>query len=358
MRVLISKKQYNSVILSEGEIKLTVNYESFNPDEKFQKTYVYINGLSQNDKESLINLKEKSGQDDMILLNNILTKESITISINDILFTKNKIPYIKKSKYDELLPILKKSEVKLDPYFLKKMESGFPKFITNLLYKLYPDNIGRNEFLNQDGVCESDFGLINIDGTNLPNQKWSILNFFDTNPMVITQLIKWYYNSNPDKISIENFEKWITDNKEELFLMGDKLKVLIDKNMTSYLSGVKTENVAIKNLSKKFNISINNFKQYCAGSYYDRKGGRDIEIINNKDISKFGQIKPLSSFNKIDNIYEVKTYQMKNYKKQTGLDYIIFSNPHTVLVFKNEGYEIKNNGNTVLFKVDSLVNEL
>lgn len=358
MQLLITKKQYNSIILFEEEIKLTVNYDSFNPDVKFQKNYVYINGLSPNDKENLINLKEKTGQDGFILLNNILTKESIKISINDIFFTNNKIPYIKKSKYDELLPILKTSEIKLDPYFLKKMESGFPKFITNLLYELYPDNIGRNRFLNQDGICESDFGLIDIDGTNIPNQRWSILNFFDTNPMVITQLINWYYNSNPDKISVENFEKWITDNKEELFLMGDKLKVLIDKNMNSYLSGIKTENVAIKNLSKKFNIPINNFKQYCAGSYHDRKSGKDVEIIDNKNISRFGQIKPLSSFSRIDNIYEVKTYQMKNYKKQTSLDYIIFSNPNTVLVFKNEGYEIKNNGNTVIFKVDSLVNEL
>jgi len=349
MKIIISKEQYDNIVINENNDKITIKYDSFKPDEKFQKTYVYINGVSDSDKQTLIKAKEEN-QETAVMLNNVLTNEQIPINLDELFFTNNKVPFIKKTKYEELLPILKKSTIKLDPYFLKKLNSGYPKFITDLLFKLYPNNIGKNQFIDQEDQCDSDYGLIDVEGTNLPNQKWSILNFFDTNPMVITKLIEWYYQTNPEITSIENFEKWIEDNKNELFIMGDKLKILVNINMSSYLSGAKTENYAIKNLNTQFNVPLNKIKQYCAGSFYDRKGGKDIEIVISDDVSRFGQIKPLKNFKKIGDTFEVKTYQMKNYKRQSELDYIMFSNQNTLLIFKNKDYIITNNSDVVTFK--------
>lgn len=246
----------------------------------------------------------------------------------------------------------------LDPLLLKKWDSGFPDFITNLLHDLYPNNIGKNDFLDKKGICQSDFGLIDIEGTSLPNQRWSILNFFDTNPMVIKQLIAWFDQTNPSNRSLNEFKKWIIENKTELFKNGDKLKKLVDLNMTSYINGTKTENYAINNLKHKFNIPSENIKQYCAGCYHDRKGGKDIEIINKNSNSKFAQIKPLISFKRNRDTFEVKTYQMKNYKKYNSLDYIIFSSFNYILIFKNEDYTVSENNGTVTFKLNSLVEEI
>ena len=67
-----------------------------------------------------------------------------------------------------------------DVSYLKKNESGVPKTILDTLKEIYPNNWGR---INQPD-CETLDGVIDIFPA-VPGERWSILNFFDTNPGVI-----------------------------------------------------------------------------------------------------------------------------------------------------------------------------
>jgi hypothetical protein len=238
----------------------------------------------------------------------------------------------------------------------------------NTLYDLYPNNIGKNSFIDGDGICNSEDGLIDIPNTNVPGQTWSILNYFDTNPMVIKKLIEWFmhgvFNNNetPKIVSNEKFKEWIKNNSSSLFKDGEYLEELVNINLQSYKSGVRTENLAIKKLTESpFNIDGKNIKQYCSGSKQDRVDGKDIEITTTEGV-RYAQIKPLSGYkvneitieNKITKEYEVNTYQMKNYKSKP-IQYLIFSNAKNILIFENNNYKIIGTG-LVVFKNPPLSN--
>ena len=256
------------------------------------------------------------------------------------------------------------TNIVLNPNELKKMDSGFPKFMLNTLYDVYPNNIGKNSYIDGDGICNSDNGLIDIPNTNVPGQTWSILNYFDTNPMVIKKLIEWFMdgvfnNKTPEIVSNEKFKEWIKNNATSLFKDGKYLEELVSINLKSYISGTKTEETTINNLTGKIlnNIKIKKINQYCSGSSSDRKQGKDIKIIFESGEPKYAQIKPLASY-KVNVIkthpdkktieYVINTYQMKNYKSNP-IEYIIFTNAKDMLIFENKNYTIQENKNFVIF---------
>ena len=352
MKILVTESQYFKLLLEQQtEIEfpddITVRFTDFNPDTKNQRTFVYINGINQNDIDKLMELKNTSPRA-IVKLANVLTNEVIKFPIEKIHFTKSSgKPYILIMDYDEIKGELLTHNIKLDENFLKKSSSGFPKFMTETLYKLYKSNIGKNSFINGNGICNSEDGLINIQGTNVPGQTWSILNYFDTNPMVIKKLIEWYMNgifdnnNIPQDVSIVNFEDWITFNSTTLFKQGKYLQELVDINLKSYDSGTKTENLTVQKLTEPpFNINPKDIKQYCSGSKQDRLDGKDIEIVLPSGI-KHAQVKPLGSikFDEETNTYTVYSYQMKNYSKKP-LDYIMFTNAKQIIIFNNKNYKV------------------
>ena len=355
MKILVTEEQYFKLLIEqqvdiEFPEDIEVRYTNFNPDTKNQRTFVYINGVTKDDANKLKELKD-SNFDIKVKLINILTNETFEFPLEKVKLTKSSnVPYITIDEYDKIKGELETHEIKLDENFLKKKVSGFPKFITDTLTNLYPNNLGNNSFIDGVGICNSEVGLINIEGTNVPNQTWSILNYFDTNPMVIKKLIEWYMhgvfdNSHiPDEVTISKFEEWVTTNKEKLFKGGDRLKELVGLNIKSYTSGTKTENLTIQKLiDAPFNIDPSKIKQFCSGSNQDRYDGKDVEITTPTGI-KYGQIKPLtwSKFNEETNEYVVNTYQMKNYKSKQ-LDYIIFTNTNDILIFDNKNYKVEDN---------------
>ena len=367
MKILVTEGQYFKLLLEqqidiEFPEDIEVRYTNFNPDTKNQRTFVYINGVSKDDVNKLKELKDTNVTIKVKLIN-VLTNETFEFPLELIKITKSgNVPYITIDEYDKIKGELETHEIKLDENFLKKKISGFPKFITNTLLNLYPNNLGKNRFVNSEGICNSEVGLINIEGTNVPNQTWSILNYFDTNPMVIKKLIEWYMhgvfdNSHiPDEVTISKFEEWITTNGSRLFKEGDRLKELVDLNIKSYISGTKTENLTILRLiTSPFNIDPLNIKQFCSGSNQDRYDGKDIEITTPTGV-KYAQIKPLtwSKFNEEDKEYVVNSYQMKNYKSKP-LDYIIFTNTKDMLIFDNKNYKVEDN-HFAIFKDPPLTN--
>ena len=367
MKILVTEGQYFKLLLEqqidiEFPEDIEVRYTNFNPDTKNQRTFVYINGVSKDDVNKLKELKDTNVTIKVKLIN-VLTNETFEFPLELVKITKSgNVPYITIYEYDKIKGELETHEIKLDENFLKKKISGFPKFITNTLLNLYPNNLGKNRFVNSEGICNSEVGLINIEGTNVPNQTWSILNYFDTNPMVIKKLIEWYMhgvfdNSHiPDEVTISKFEEWITTNGSRLFKEGDRLKELVDLNIKSYISGTKTENLTIQRLiTTPFNIDPSNIKQFCSGSNQDRYDGKDIEITTPTGV-KYAQIKPLtwSKFNEEDKEYVVNSYQMKNYKSKP-LDYIIFTNTKDMLIFDNKNYKVEDN-HFAIFKDPPLTN--
>lgn len=363
MKVKISQNQFDRLKNKVNFLrKIEVKYSDFKPDEKYQPTFVYINNISEKDVELLKSLK-LDNTPTIVKLVNFQTKESFEFPLDDISFTKSTgKPKISKEEYNKIKDELETHEIILNPYFLKKKVSGFPDFILKTLYELYPQNIGKNSFTNGDGICESEVGLINIPDTNVPNESWSILNYFDTNPMVIKKLIVWFLlgefnNGNPpDKVSIKNFEDWITENRNKLFMKGTYLTQLVNLNLKSYMSGIKTEDTTIGNLIKPpFNIEPDNIKRFCSGSKTDRVDGKDIEITTNSGVY-YSQIKPYS-WVKVNenNEYVIGTYQMKNYKNKS-ITYIIFTSGSKMMVFDNKNYTIQNDGDIVVFKNPPLEN--
>lgn len=355
MKILLTERQYFKLLLEqqvdiEFPKDITVRFTGFAPDTYKQRTFVYLNEMPKDDVLKLKELKDNN-VDIIVKLNNILNHEIFEFPLNKINFTKaSGIPYIFNTEYDKIKGELKTHKVVLDANFLKKKNSGFPEFILNTLYKLYPNNIGKNSFINGNGICESEDGLINIPNTNVPGEIWSILNYFDTNPMVIKKLIEWYMmgefdgDITPTEVTIENFENWITTNSNKLFKEGSYLDVLVKLNLTSYTSGAKTENLTIKNLTQSpYNLDSKNIKQYCSGNKLDRWDSKDIEIITKNGVY-YAQIKPLKwvKIDEITNEYIINSYQMKNYKSKP-VNYIIFTNPSKMLIFKNSNYKVENN---------------
>jgi hypothetical protein len=364
MKVKISQNQFDRLKNNINFIKkVKVRFTDFTPDEKWQPTFVYINGMPKSDIELLQSLK-LNNQDSIVTLINAQTKEVFQFPLDEITFTKSGgFPKISKDEYNKIKDELETHEIVLNPYFLKKKVSGFPKFITNTLFSLYPNNIGKNSFIKGDGICDSENGLINIPNTNIPNETWSILNYFDTNPMVIKKLIEWFMsgefsdNNPPNKVSIRNFKDWITKNSRELFMEGTYLTELVDLNLNSYMSGTKTEEKTIKNLTKEpFNIKRDKIKRFCSGSKSDRVDGQDIEIITENGVY-YAQIKPYSWFkiNEDTKKHVIKTYQMKNYKNKP-IQYIIFTSGKNMMIFENKDYTIQKDTDYVVFKNPPLEN--
>ena len=226
----------------------------------------------------------------------------------------------------------------LNPYGLNKNATGVPSTILSALKKEYPNNWGR---IN-DGDCETLEGVIDVHPA-IEGERWSILNFFDTNPGVIRLLVDKYKEDN-ESDSVEDFKQWIMDSSNELFGNDSEfLQKLIKRNLQSFERGWQTESEAIEIL-KRDNPSLTDedIVQFCLGSIKDRKESVDFKI-NGKGF----QTKPASSMKRLKNgAIEVTTYGMKDwYKRKKSIDYILYCNGKNIAVFPNEKYWVGDHKN-------------
>ena len=340
MKIIITPKQFDTLTdENQLEVKtpteIDVKFTNFFPGDKYNQFKIfYINGISP---ENIKNINEFKSNDADVIVNLIdSNNKTFKVSLDKINFNRNGIPIIDKDVIDNLNSVVsnKVGRPSLDVNYLKKFESGFPRFMTITLKNLYKNNLGKNSFTDGTGICDSEVGIIEVDGTNVPGQTWSILNYFNANPMVINQLINWYengeFNENPpENVTMDTFKKWITDNSEKLFMTGEYLDKLVKLNLTSYNRGSETENVVIKKLTESpYNIPRENIKQFCSGMKKDRADGQDIEITTQKGNNVYAQIKPSSKFEtnigKNGTEYIVTVYNMNDYT-ENPVEYIIFN---------------------------------
>lgn len=374
MKIIITERQYDLIeqelSLSddkpEDEIKPFAEFTDIRHGE-WPTGSIYINGVSTSDKDMLSSIKQSKLPTKISFKSVINPLNTLEIESDKLYISKNNNLYILKSDYPEY--IKKQVVTNLYPDDLKKLNSGFPEFITKLLFEKFKDNLGLNNYIILDeesnkyivtpAICESNIGLI-VDvnnssdplyNTNVNGQVWSILNFFDTNPKVIKQLLDWYYDTDPQQVSLDDFKSWIVKNQNDLF-DGIKLKVLVNLNFNSYNNGTKTENYAINHLINKLNVSPDKIQQFCAGTGRDRKQGIDFIITKNGVESTF-QVKPLSGLKTDESSFIISTYKMKNYSKK--VKYLIFANKQDFYIFKNYGYVISDGNNVVTINKESLV---
>jgi hypothetical protein len=171
---------------------------------------------------------------------------------------------------------------------------------------------------------------------------WSILNYFDTNPQVRRTLVGLFEKESgkvmDNTIKLEEFITWMSKNRNKLFKDGPILNTLIEKNTESLYQGELNERKAYDYLSKILeNIEGWSLKgRSVPGSKSDRDGV-DFVMVNDRSgkVAKF-QAKPLNKFERINNMYKIKSYNIQHIDKKP-VDYFVFasSDKDDVFIFKN-----------------------
>ncbi len=171
---------------------------------------------------------------------------------------------------------------------------------------------------------------------------WSILNYFDTNPMVIRTIVGLYEKETGNVMdntnTMEDFIKWMSKNRNKIFKNGPILNDLIEKNTESLYQGELNERKAydyLTNILKK----LTGWKlkgRSIPGSKSDREGV-DFVMVN-KTTGREGkfQVKPLGELTQAGKFYKIKSYNIRGLDKKP-VDYFVFaaSEKEEVYVFKN-----------------------
>ena len=188
-------------------------------------------------------------------------------------------------------------------------------------------------------------GILNFEVAQGSDFGWSILNFFNTNPVVRNILLEEYErhlkdNNLPMNFNIDEFVTYIGENKEKLFHpRSETLKKLSTANHSTWGYGIKNETGASDYLKKWYGDGYNVMWKINPGLRRDAVSGVDIEV-QNKDSGNIHtyQAKPLYGHYKRKNQWVVKSTGLKYYSP-SKVDYFVFgpSNKGEVLIFKNEG---------------------
>jgi hypothetical protein len=369
MRISITENQFIRLIAESYDVEYTFN--KFGVSSNYAKNYVFfndsklINGKLDGETEIVVFLR-KDGEEFQFLRKDInISKNGVPyISLQDFTKEYEKQGYELGKLIDDEKNSVKsnntpppKNEIVADPLsetnqrFLRKNISEIPSTILESIRLCYPNNWGK--ISDKENGCETNLGLLDLYPA-VEGERWSILNFFDTNPLVIRTLTQEFLDKNED-FTIKDFIKWIEDNRQDLFGESSSfLKELINKNKSTFDSGAKRENNFVDHLEKDYNIEPSDITTFCLGSIEDRVNSRDVKIrLSNKDI--YFQVKPLYRITKKTvssdgkQYFEVSTSGMKDtYKRQSTINYISYSSNQESIIFPNSHYSVINNGKTVL----------
>mgnify|MGYP001330286134 CR=1 FL=1 len=199
-------------------------------------------------------------------------------------------------------------------------------------------------------------GFINVPDTEAhgTNHGWSILNFFQTNPLVRQILIKEYENfvNNQEgeiqyavgcKFNIDEFVNWIGVNRQSIFSMNSPtFKEMVRKNQSSWKKGNENEQRAAQELMKLYD-GWDVIYGGEPGIFKDALEGSDIRISNKETGESMEiQVKPLEKTSDVyqkDGKWWVKSGWLKQYP--LSVTHYLFGpskdSDEKVVIFKNEG---------------------
>lgn len=339
--------------LSSGDINVEFGFRDIKSWIKYPMNRIYFNNVS------IKSGRFGSDTENISLISN--DGDVYKFDIDDFNYNRLKgNAYVESSVFKQIYPremdtILSditpasQSTKNLDVISLKKNDSGVPKTILDTLKQVYPNNWGR---INQPD-CETLDGVIDIFPA-VVGERWSILNFFDTNPGVIKILLDEYMKENRNE-SVDDFKSWIQTNGKKLFgENSDILKKLIKTNIRSFDSGSKTEDTFMRIVKQKFGLDDKDVVRYCLGSIKDRVDSIDFSIKG-----KTFQVKPADKTFKVDNGIGVYTFGMKNsYKYKKNLNYIVYVNNKldSFIIFPNSNYSVDKTGRETIHNSSPIKN--
>tara|TARA_R100000664_G_C2759940_1_gene150397 strand:- start:4589 stop:6811 length:2223 start_codon:yes stop_codon:yes gene_type:complete len=207
-------------------------------------------------------------------------------------------------------------------------------------------------------------GFINIPGTEAAGTKhgWSIINFFNTNPVIRRMLVQEYEthikeNDLPCRFDIGEFTNWITQNRYEIFGYNTELfKRLVDANQKTWQNGQNNEVAVIPFLDKFYDDSWDVVYDGEPGIFKDALNGVDIVVVNNESGEEHTyQAKPLSYVEKMGDNWLVNSGWLHRYDPTKVSHYIFGPGKNgESIIFKNEGQSPTQGGRVMVFNYPPL----
>ena len=211
-------------------------------------------------------------------------------------------------------------------------------------------------------------GFINIPGTDAGGTTvgWSIVNFFNTNPLVRRILINEYqeYVNKNDlscRFDIYEFTDWIKDNKHDIFGLNSPLfGRLVKANLSSWKNGQNNENDVLPYLRNFYGDDWSIISGGEPGMVRDALSGVDMEVINKETGEKhlyqakpLGRVEELKNEDGITDRWKVHSGWLHKYTKPT---HFIFGPNSTggAVIFKNHFKPPINGGKQYVFNYPPL----
>ena len=207
-------------------------------------------------------------------------------------------------------------------------------------------------------------GIINVPGTDAQGTTvgWSILNFFNTHPLVRQILIDEYENhlhdnNLPCRFLIDEFTDWIKDNKYEIFGSGELLNRMVKANQGTWVNGQRNETASMAYLKDFYGDEWTGVSVSEPGITEDATGGIDMSMVNSTTGEELNfQAKALSNLEEMgDGRWKINSGWLHWYDPQK-VDYYVFTKASNgeSYIFKNEGQHPQNGGKSMIFNYPPL----
>ena len=231
--------------------------------------------------------------------------------------------------------------------------------IQSALKHIYSSNIaGKNE----PTPAHIKNGFINISGTEADGTThgWSIINFFNTNPVVRGILVHEYEkyvgdNNLPCRFNIYEFTDWIENNKYDIFGFNSELfNRLVKANQSTWKNGRNNEKNVVTPLQNLYGDDWSVIYKSEPGIMEDALGGVDMSVVNNQTGEEHTyQAKPLSMVEEQDGKWIVHSGWLHQYP---GVTHFIFGPDADgeAIAFRNEYPQQELSGNKYVFNYPPL----
>ena len=351
-----------------------INYNNVSLKTYGNNTFVYFNGVDA----------KKEGDTEMIILSGpagVATLESTEVTNKTSNWGEDSIQVnYNRDTQQELDKLFVRKECEFSDKELdrtpngwgSKWDKGTAGTYKNKLFGTIQDTLKDVYSANVAGEGEPTplhlpNGIINVPGTDAAGTTvgWSILNFFNTHPLVRKILIDEYENyvndnNLPCRFLIDEFTDWIKDNKYEIFGGGELFNKMVKTNQNTWVNGQKNETASMAHLKDFYGDGWTLLSVSEPGITEDATGGVDMSMVNTttNDTHTF-QAKPLNYNNGLvdmgDGRWKVNSGWLHWYDPKK-VDYYIFTNASTneSYIFKNEGQRPESGGNSIIFNYPPL----
>jgi len=328
---------------------LVVNYRNYNSDN-FR---IYFNSIADVSREDIENSEQiilrSDGYDDFIINTNLLSFNywpNISVDKRRIEITpEEELP----SGSDTISKLLTDKTWQYTEVGVSSKRKGFRQTVKQAIKDVWGNTSNWGIGDVPEGSNRKP-GVINFElacGTN----DWSILNYFEGNTLVLSQLLIIYKKEVSDEWNRDDFLQWINENKKRLFGEGEVVKVLAEANRVTQCVGERRERLGEEWLPRWYEengLGTVRIESGCPGDTKDRTCGQDMRIYREDGSVDYYQIKPLKSdvYESERWPYELKSASLPAQGYPPEVNYLFISHPNAnnpqFIVFKNEGQYNKN----------------